>query len=125
MDYVIYQIPVTETIVQDAELGDAHARRIISAWRDSNLGRFNYENLRLYRKVAICRAETLDQVFLVMNRWDEQDRNSVKLLPPNKVRSLSVGDIVAENSTVHLVAPIGFEDITSKASQYFSNQGAI
>jgi len=69
------------------------------------------EHFSMYTKTAVCDAEHCEEVFELMNLWN--DREKVYFWNGERPYSLSVGDIVqhTESEEYYMVDEIGFSTV--------------
>jgi len=83
-------------------------------WRDLICFGSDCYDMSMFDKfnlVATVDASNLDQVFMLMNAWNDFD--AVHILQDQRVHSLSIGDIVfdRETATYYMVDRLGFTEI--------------
>ena len=109
MKFSVFQIQVDRTPRSvDQELPES-----VTAWRDASMGwtflqkHYGFKNAEQFaKKVAIVDANDEEEVFELMNLWNDPDRVT-KLT--DKVRSLSVGDyLVTEDGEMLFCDSVGF-----------------
>jgi hypothetical protein len=100
----VYQIKKNPNFT-DAEL---QARLDIKFFGASE---YKAEHFSMYTKTAVCDAEHCEEVFELMNLWN--DREKVYFWNGERPYSLSVGDIVqhTESEEYYMVDEIGFSTV--------------
>jgi len=84
------------------------------AWREvlfDGAEGYKPELMEFYDHVADVDATNLDQIFMIMNRWEPSDEALVTRHAP--LHSLSVGDVLIDSKTgqASMVNPCGFAEI--------------
>jgi len=88
--YKVYQIQMKgEKNAEKLEL-----KRDITFYGSS---KFNSENFAIYTQTATCEADTAEDVFELMNCWN--DKEKVVFCEGERPYSLSVGDILEDTET--------------------------
>ena len=99
--------------IKNDEALTARGRMMITFGDDDELRGLVAESLGLYSHVANVDAGSKEEVFKIMNRWDDEDRERVRMVTgQDRISSLSVGDIVVDNDGEHfIVATFGFINV--------------
>lgn len=98
----VFQNQIKENYT-DAQL---HAKREISCFGSSEWEKKYFD---FYTKTAVCDAEHCEEVFELMNAWN--DREKVYFWNGERPYSLSVGDIIqhTESKEFYMVEDFGFK----------------
>lgn len=115
MKYEIFQLKLSDEICDAVEIchrtnfpnRPAELYPEYKAHLDVIQGKYEEYYFRYYSLVATIDAESLDGVFRIGNIGPEYAIDRFK-----PMHSISVGDIIFDGERFHLVAPIGFVDIT-------------
>ena len=110
--YKVFQIVISQAEANAINAGVERAMEKFNAYSDASiLGKV--EDSHFFEHVANVDVDEVEEVFVVMNRWDEDDEEKVERLAP--LHSLSVGDVVVDDQgNAQVVAMFGFEEINVK-----------
>ena len=115
--YRVYQIVLTRDEVNAVNRGE-HVRKYI-AQLDTRRGEIPAHTVQCFRKVAYVEAAGLEDVFRIMNLWE--DESKVERLAD--LHSLSVGDVVFDpDGYAHVCAPFGFKQLPENIAYLFSTE---
>lgn len=114
MSITIYQIPVTNYMVNEANAGrmtdsmDTKMKLMINAGE-----KFSPDMFEHYAPSVKVETDDLEEAFALTNLWNDEDR--VEHLRP-EVASSSVGDLFARDGNFFIVDSFGFKEVGDNES---------
>ena len=104
MSVTVYQIPITENDRDDKS-------PVLNTWRTLlTWGSVKWDETfwRFFQPVATVETDDLEDAFKIMNLWEEPEK--VERIT-DRIRSLSVGDIIKKDGRFYMVDSFGFGEI--------------